>query len=51
MNCSIASNGGDISKATAAWTASLGILSRAVVVVTRPRANSADVKRFMRALL
>src|ERR1017187_4032634 len=62
MNCSIEPNGADVSKATAARAASAGVLSAAVVVagraatrhvtatVTRPRANSASVKRFIRVL-
>src|SRR5690349_3722372 len=62
INCSIESNGGDVSKATAARVASTDVLLAALVLdgraatrhvtatVTRPRANSASVKRFIRVL-
>src|SRR5260370_96367 len=52
INCSIKSNGGDMSKATAARAPSAGALSGAAVIAaaTRPRANSASTERFMRVL-
>jgi hypothetical protein len=59
INCSIEPNGGDASNATAMRVVRAAFLSALVAVagratitanVTRPRANSASIKRFIRVL-